>query len=49
MAARNYLIGGGVIYLVLCIYGLIIDKTAEANFVPVDDTDDWLHLGLSPQ
>jgi Domain of unknown function (DUF4383) len=45
-AARNYLIGGGVIYLVLWIYGLLIDKNKDANFVPLNDADDWLHFGL---
>jgi len=44
--ARNYLIGGGVVYLVLWIYGLLIDKTDPANFVPLNTADDWLHLGL---
>jgi hypothetical protein len=44
--ARAYLIGGGAIYLVLWIYGLIIDKTSDANFVPVNNADNWLHLLL---
>jgi uncharacterized protein DUF4383 len=46
--ARAFLIGGGLIYLVLWLYGLIIDKTSGANFVPLDRADDWLHflLGL---
>jgi hypothetical protein len=47
-SARNYLIGGGVIYLVLWLYGLIIDQTSSANFVPINTADNWLHflLGL---
>jgi hypothetical protein len=45
-AARNYLIGGGVIYLVLWLYGLITDNNEDANFVPVNTADDWLHFGL---
>lgn len=44
--ARNYLIGGGAIYLVLFIYGLIIDQESSANFVPVNNADNWLHLVL---
>jgi hypothetical protein len=44
--ARNYLIGGGIIYLVLWIYGLVIDHGSDANFVPVNDADNWLHLVL---
>ena len=44
--ARTYLLGGGVIYLVLWIYGLVVDKGSDANFVPVNTADDWLHLVL---
>jgi hypothetical protein len=44
--AATYLIGGGVVYLVLFLYGLVIDKTSDANFVPLNDADDWLHLVL---
>lgn len=44
--ARLYLIGGGVIYLLLWIYGLIIDHGSAANFVPLNNADNWLHLGL---
>ncbi|KUH40321.1 hypothetical protein ATE80_02590 [Streptomyces kanasensis] len=44
--ARTYLIGGGVIYLVLWLYGLIIDHDSSANFVPVNNADNWLHLVL---
>lgn len=44
--ARMYLIGGGVIYLVLWLYGLVIDMDSAANFVPVNDADNWLHLVL---
>ena len=46
-AARAYLLFGGVIYLVLWIYGLVIDRDSSANFVPVNAADDWLHLGLA--
>jgi hypothetical protein len=44
--AAGFLIGGGVIYLVLWIYGLIIDFNSSANFVPVNTADNWLHLLL---
>jgi hypothetical protein len=46
VAARNYLIVGGVIYLVLWIYGLVIDQMSAANFVPINTPDNWLHLVL---
>jgi Domain of unknown function (DUF4383) len=44
--ARTFLLGGGVIYLVLWLYGLLIDLGSSANFVPVNDADNWLHLLL---
>jgi hypothetical protein len=45
-ASKNYMLWGGVIYLVLWIYGLLIDHDSTANFVPVNDADNWLHLVL---
>jgi hypothetical protein len=44
--ARNYLIGGGAIYLVLWLYGLVVGQDSSANFVPLNSADDWLHLFL---
>jgi hypothetical protein len=44
--ARAFLVGGGVIYLVLWLYGLVIDQGSAANFVPVNTADNWLHFGL---
>lgn len=44
--AKNYLYFGGATYLVLWIYGLVIDKTSSANFVPVNTADNWLHFVL---
>lgn len=45
-ASRTYLIVGGVIYLALLVYGLVIDYESDANFVPLNDADNWLHLAL---
>jgi arginine exporter protein ArgO len=45
--ARNYLIGGGVIYAVLWLFGLLIGDSMPANFVPMNMADDWLHLVLA--
>ncbi|MGK8512865.1 DUF4383 domain-containing protein [Nocardia asiatica] len=45
-SARAYLIGGGVIYLILWLYGLIVDPDSTANFVPLDTADNWLHFAL---
>jgi len=44
--ARPFLVGGGIIYLVLWVYGLVIDKNSGANFVPVNSADNWLHFAL---
>lgn len=40
--ARAYLIGGGLIYAVLWLYGLFIDRDSAANFIPVNNADNWL-------
>lgn len=45
--ARAYLIGGGAIYFVLFLYGLLVAQRSAANFVPVNTADDWLHLILA--
>jgi hypothetical protein len=45
--ATNFLIGGGIVYAVLWLYGLLIDQDSMANFVPVNTADNWLHLGLA--
>ena len=42
----SFLLWGGVIYLVLFLYGLFIDKDSDGNFVPVNTADNWLHLLL---
>lgn len=45
--ARNYLIGGGVIYLALFLYGAIWGADeSSANFIPVNWADNVLNLVL---
>lgn len=45
--ARSFLIGGGAIYLVLWLYGLLVHgQEGGANFVPVNAADNWLHFVL---
>ncbi|MEV7607397.1 DUF4383 domain-containing protein [Paenarthrobacter sp. NPDC089322] len=44
--ARLFLLGGGAVYIVLWIYGLIINQATPANFVPFNTPDNWLHLVL---
>ena len=46
LSAQRFLIGGGVVYLLLWVYGLAVGKEATANFVPVNNADNWLHLVL---
>ena len=41
--SRAFLIGGGAIYLGLFLVGLLV----AMDWLPADDTDDWLHLGLA--
>jgi uncharacterized membrane protein len=45
-SAKAYLLYGGLIYLVLFVYGLIWHGNSSANFVPVNWADNILHLGL---
>ncbi|PVG82566.1 DUF4383 domain-containing protein [Nocardioides gansuensis] len=44
--ARAYLVGGGGLYLLLALYGALIDRNTAANFLPVDIADNWLHVVL---
>jgi hypothetical protein len=45
--ARNYLIGGGVIYLALFLYGAIFGADeGGANWIPVNWADNVLHVVL---
>lgn len=46
MGARHFLLWGGVIYLLLWVYGLVVEYESAANFVPLNDANNWLHLGL---
>jgi len=45
-AAKAFLVGGGLIYLVLWLYGMAVDHDADANFVPINEADNWLHFAL---
>ncbi len=45
--ARQYLLGAGVIYAILFVYGLFVGNDDSANFVPINTADDWLHLLLA--
>lgn len=47
VTAAWYLLIGGLVYAVLWLYGLLIDKHSSANFVPLNTADDWLHFVLA--
>lgn len=44
--ARAFLVGGGSIYVVLFLYGLLTSQQSGANFVPLNRADDILHVAL---
>lgn len=44
--ARSFLLYGGVIYLVLFVFGLVVPGDSAANFVPLNGFDNVLHLLL---
>lgn len=46
--ARTYLVGGGTIYLLLWILGLVLlGGEGKGNFIPVNNQDNWLHLAFA--
>ena len=45
--ARTYLLGGGVVYLVLFVYGLAIDRSSGWNVAALNTADNWLHFVLA--
>lgn len=45
--AKTYLLGSGIIYVVLFLYGVLVSSGSEANFVPANSADDFLHLALA--
>ena len=46
-SARSFLLGAGIIYVLLFIYGLFVGNDSDANFVPIDNADDVLHAVLA--
>src|SRR5918912_3393631 len=44
--ARTFLIGGGLIYAVLFVYGAIFHSEKGSNWIPVNWADNILHLVL---
>jgi hypothetical protein len=46
-SAASYLVGGGVVYAVVWLYGLLVGQESQANFVPLNTADNWLHFLLA--
>jgi arginine exporter protein ArgO len=44
--SRAFLMFGGGVYVLLWVFGLAMDHDSAANFLPIDNADDWLHLAL---
>jgi len=44
--SRAFLLYGGIIYLVLFVYGLVVPEDSAGNFVPLNSFDNILHLLL---
>lgn len=45
--ARTYLLGGGIVYAVLFLYGLVVDQDSGANFAALNTADNGLHFLLA--
>ena len=45
--SRLYLLGGGIGYLGVTVYGALVERESDANFLPINTADNFLHLGLS--
>lgn len=44
--ARLYLIAGGLVLLAIGVYGAVVDRASDADFLPVNRADNVLHLIL---
>ena len=44
--ARAYLIGGGLVYLGLWVYGLVVGSAGSPNILPLNNADNWLHFSI---
>ena len=40
------MLGGGLVYLALWLYGLLMNQASALNIMPLNDADNWLHFGL---
>lgn len=45
--SRLYLLGGGLGYLAVTLYGAVVDRDSDANVLPINSADNALHLVLA--
>jgi hypothetical protein len=45
-ASRAYLLVGGIGYLALWLYGVLMDQGSALNIMPLNNADNWLHFGI---
>lgn len=45
--SKLYLLGGAAAYAGVVAYGFVIDHESEANFLPINNADNLLHVGLT--
>lgn len=46
-ASVAFLIGGGLLYGVVFVYGILVERGSELDILPVNDADNILHIGLT--
>ncbi|CAN5153906.1 hypothetical protein BH24ACT1_BH24ACT1_00370 [soil metagenome] len=46
-ASVGFLVGGGILYAVVFVYGILVEQGSDLDLLPVNDADNILHLGLS--
>jgi hypothetical protein len=44
--AALYLLVGGIVYGLVWLYGVLVEHDSDANFVPLNSADNWLHFVL---
>ncbi|WP_026551660.1 DUF4383 domain-containing protein [Arthrobacter sp. H20] len=45
--ARNFLLGSGALFLLMWVYGMVIDLESTANFLSFNAAGNWMHLTLA--
>ena len=45
-ASRAYLLGGGLVYCALWLYGLFMNQNSALNIMPLNNADNWLHFAI---